>query len=42
MITKSIGLNEMFRPNSDRLIAPVCKVRIVHVPVNPVKGIVTG
>jgi hypothetical protein len=42
VITKSIGLSETFKPKSERFIAPVCSVRIVHVPVKPVKGMVIG
>jgi len=42
VITKSIGLRETFKPNTERFIAPVCSVRIVQVPVNPVSGVVTA
>jgi hypothetical protein len=41
-MTKSIGLSETFKPRTDRLIAPVCNVSSVHVPVNPVSGMVMG
>ncbi len=42
VITRSMGLSVIFRPRSATFIAPVCKVKMVHVPVKLASGMLTG